>query len=185
MDNLCHDSPRWLALTLFLLALPVFARGVYQTDREFLKEVFDGDPPRAKVLWLSSELKPRIKAILGHPYSRLRVKYWRRGSRSAWILDEIGKEKPITVGFVIENGRIRRVKVLAFRESRGWEVVQPFFTRQFKGAALNRNLALDRPIDGITGATLSVNALKKLARLALYLQSVETNEKPTHEKKSH
>ena len=64
---------------------------------------------------------------------------------------------------------IERLRVLAFRESRGWEVRYPFFTDQFKGVGLTDGHALDKAIDGISGATLSVRALEKLARLALYL----------------
>ena len=63
-------------------------------------------------------------------------------------------------------------KVLVFRESRGWEVRHPFFTDQFRDAGLTGELALDRNIDGISGATLSVRALSRLARLALYLHTV-------------
>ena len=68
-------------------------------------------------------------------------------------------------------GRLERVKVLVFRESRGWEVRHPFFTDQFNEIGLTGELDLDRGIDGISGATLSVRALKKLARLALYLHT--------------
>jgi hypothetical protein len=99
----------------------------------------------------------------------LRVRYWARGARSAWILNEVGKEKPITVGIVIEAGKISRLKVLAFRESRGDEVRHDFFTRQYQDRRLQEDLQLDRAIDGITGATLSVRALNRLARLALLL----------------
>ncbi len=45
----------------------------------------------------------------------------------------------------------------------------PFFTEQFRGTLLTAENQLNRHIDGITGATLSVRALKKLARLSLYL----------------
>jgi Na+-translocating ferredoxin:NAD+ oxidoreductase RnfG subunit len=59
--------------------------------------------------------------------------------------------------------------VLEFRESRGWEVRYPFFTDQFVEAKLDQNERLDRNIDGITGATLSVNAVTRIARIALFL----------------
>jgi len=49
------------------------------------------------------------------------------------------------------------------------EVRYPFFTDQYKDASLQKDKQLDRTIDGISGATLSVRALTKLARLALYL----------------
>jgi uncharacterized protein with FMN-binding domain len=97
------------------------------------------------------------------------LRYWHQGSRTAWILEEIGKVKPITTGFVVEDGKISQVQVLIYRESHGWEVKHPFFTDQFIGAQLAENLKLDRRIDSIAGATLSVNALRKMGQLALYL----------------
>jgi hypothetical protein len=43
----------------------------------------------------------------------------------------------------------------------------PFFTDQFDGATLTAKSRLDRNIDGITGATLSVGAVTRIARVAL------------------
>jgi hypothetical protein len=43
----------------------------------------------------------------------------------------------------------------------------PEFVRQFKGASLTGDRGLDRRFDAITGATISVNAMKNMARLAL------------------
>ena len=90
-------------------------------------------------------------------------------NRTAWILEEVGKEKPITAGIVINNEKIELVKVLVFRESRGWEVRHDFFTNQFKQIALKPDHQLDKSIDNISGATLSVRAVSKLARIALLL----------------
>ncbi len=93
-------------------------------------------------------------------------------------MEEIGKERPITTGIVIDQDKIELVRILIFRESRGWEVRYPFFTDQFKEVRLINKNMLDTPIDGISGATLSVNAVTKLARLALMLDSfVSTAEK--------
>ena len=161
---------RLFLITSLLLALPAaFARGVYQTPEDFLREAFDGSPPKPAVIWLTGEKGKTVTRILQHKPPRLRVRYWARDARSAWILEEIGKEKPITVGIVIDDGRISRIKVLAFRESRGDEVRHALFTRQFDQARLAADTQLDRHIDGISGATLSVRALTKLARVALYL----------------
>jgi hypothetical protein len=105
----------------------------------------------------------------------LRLRYWDDNTKRAWILEEIGRDKPITVGLITANGKILDVKVLIFRESRGWEVRYPFFTDQFKDTTLTAERNLDQKIDGISGATLSVNALTKLARLALFLDSYVDN----------
>lgn len=162
-----------LIFTLYLLLAgpAALAGGTYQTPDEFLKESFAGTPPEPAVVWLSGQRKTVAEQILGHRYPTLRIRYWRDGARSAWILDEVGKEQPITVGIVVDRARIERIKVLVFRESRGWEVRHPFFTDQFKEARLNDKRQLDRHIDGISGATLSVRAMKKLATLALYLDT--------------
>ena len=157
----------WM-LSLFVLSA-WGAEQVYQRPEDFVREAFGGKPPPAKVLWLTGERKKAVTRILGHPPPRLRLRYWLKGARSVWILEEIGKERPITVGVVVEDGRIRRLKVLIFRESRGYEVRHDFFTRQFEGATLKSGTRLDRRIDGISGATLSVRAVTKLARLALWL----------------
>ena len=148
------------------------ARGVYQTPEAFLDEVFKGAPPQPRVVWLRGDTRETTDEIMGHRYPGLRIRYWREGNRTAWILDEIGKERPITTGLVINDSGIELVRVLEFRESRGWEVRHPFFTDQFKGTGLTDDYKIDRHIDGISGATLSVRALKKLARLALYLHSM-------------
>ena len=125
----------------------------------------------------NSDRHPRdtATAILGHRYPSLRVRYWGDARRSAWILEEIGKEKPITVGLVVNGQNIEQVRVLAFRESRGWEVRYPFFTDQFANARLTDNERLDRSIDGITGATLSVGAVTRIARVALLMHEHVTD----------
>ena len=170
--NLC-------CLLLMLLASQVLARGVYQTPETFLDEVFAAAPPAPQVLWLKGDIKAATEEILGHRYAGLRIRFWGSGQRTAWILEEIGKEKPITVGLVINPQGMELIRVLEFRESRGWEVRHPFFTEQFRGVGLTSGRELDQPIDGISGATLSVRALKKLARLALYLhQQTEFSHEP-------
>ena len=162
----------FLVLTLILAVQLVstgFAKGVYQEPGDFLTEIFAGDVPELKKLWLQKDLQQEILNILGHDLGVLRLSYWQRDKRSAWILDEIGKTLPITVGIVVNENKIELLRILIFRESRGWEVRYPFFTVQFNNAMLTELNQLDNAVDGISGATLSVNAVKKLATLALLL----------------
>lgn len=164
-------------IALFIGSGVSFARGVYQEPDAFLKETFAGLTPETKALWITPDLKDRVTGILGHPPNAMRIRYWADGRRTAWIVEEIGKEKPITTGIVVNDGSIERVKVLIFRESRGWEVRHDFFTEQFAGAVLTGQHQLDRNIDGISGATMSVSAVTRLARMVLYLdQQVGTDE---------
>ena len=149
---------------------------VYLAPEAFLADAFGGAAPKARKFWIKREHRAVIDEILGHGLGALRVSYWRAGLRTAWILEEIGKVKPITTGFVVEDGAIARIRVLVYRESRGWEVRHDFFTAQFEGARLEDGLRLDRRIDGISGATLSVRALTRLARLALWLHAAATED---------
>lgn len=157
----------WL-ITLTLLASPlVSAKGVYQSGPDFIAEAFN-QPPNKATLWLTNDIREQAAEILGHPLAGLRVRYHQLDNKTAWILEEIGKEMPITIGVVVAEGKIEQVKILAYRESRGGEVRYPAYTRQYLGAALTDKNNLDQSIDGITGATLSVWAVNKVAALALY-----------------
>ena len=83
-------------LVILLLSFQsVYSKGVYKTTGQFLQETFfDKKVPETQVLWLSGDVKNVVKKILGHPYAKLRVKYWQEKNRTAWVLEEIGKEKP-------------------------------------------------------------------------------------------
>ncbi len=157
----------WLLLLGLWLYSPAL-RAEISLER-FLGQAFPQIKPEARMLWLSPAAKQRAGTVLGHELPGLRVKYWAAGARSAWVLDEIGKEEPITIGVVIEQDRIASVQILAFRESRGGEVRYPAFTRQFERARLQAQDRLSNNIDGITGATLSVSAVTRISRLALVL----------------
>lgn len=158
-----------------MLALTVARTGagadeeVYLEPAEFVSRAFDGAPPAPAKLWVKGELRSRIRDLLGTNLSGLRQRYWKAGTRSVWILEAIGRDRPITAGYVVEDGEVAKVEILVYRESRGWEVRYPFFTDQFRGARLTDTLSLDRHIDGITGATLSVRAISALANVALLL----------------
>lgn len=151
------------------------AKGVYLEPEKFINQIFDNNPPKPDKLWITKKLNAEINNILGHDLGVIRTRYWDDGVKTAWILEEIGRDKPITVGLVVKDKKIEQINVLIFRESRGWEVKYPFFTDQYKQASLTTENKLDRKIDGISGATLSANALTKLARLALYLDAQISN----------
>lgn len=169
---------RWFyalaALALCVLSTQATAqRGVFATAEQFYANAFDAEP-EAKMLWLGGEQLDQAQQILGHRFAGIRVRYQAVGDRSAWILDEIGKTHPITFGVIVDNNTIAAVQVLEFRESRGGEVRYDSFTEQFIGGELKKNQsepALDKHIDGITGATMSVRAMKKVATLALYFHT--------------
>ncbi|MBL0711550.1 MAG: FMN-binding protein [Colwellia sp.] len=157
-------------------------KGVYQTPKAFITASL-GQNYQAKTLWLTKEDKVIVADILSHKFNRMRIRYWQsdhnHNKDKVWILDEIGKEKLITIGVHINahqgKQQIQKLKVLTFRESRGDEVRHEFYAKQFTYAGLDSERRLTKHVDGITGATLSVRATTKVARLALWLNNKVMN----------
>ncbi len=169
---------RILLVCACALALPgpAAAEDVYLAPERFVERAFDGEAPEPQAVWLAGATRDAVESILNHDYGGARIRYWGRDDRTAWILEEIGKHEPITTGLIVDGGAIQRIRVLIYREPRGWEVRREVFLEQFEGAELVEGRQLDRSIDGISGATLSVRALTKLARLALYLHDHVTSQ---------
>lgn len=160
------------ACAVVLLSISAFAAdeiGRYQTREEFLFEAFGKESPASALVWINEDLRAAATKVLGHPPAMLRMRYWREGERTAWIIEEIGKEQLITFGVVVDNAEVQSLRVLQFRESRGWEIRYPFFTDQFRALRLNDAGSLSHRIDSISGATLSVKAATRSAKFALIL----------------
>lgn len=166
----------WLVLVSSQVALA--AEIIYQSAADFLDENLPGCENQA--LWLKSDAKAKIEELLDRPFPGVRVRYCESGGKTAWILDEIGKTEPITSGVVVNEGRVECLRVLVFRESRGGEVHREAFVRQYEQAVLDSKSRLDRNIDGITGATMSVNAVNQQARLALLLDRLAGEKSNDH-----
>lgn len=178
-------APLCCLVLAMLLSVPARASAVYMTQAELVASAFSRDDVAAQLLWISGSTKRDLQTLLKRQSVGLRQRYWRDENRTVWVFNEVGKEMPITIGVVVESPSVQeaageasgrsaaivQLAVLEYRESRGGEVRHPFFTRQFIGAALDRKHQLDRHIDGISGATLSVRAMQRVARAALYLHA--------------
>jgi len=164
-------ASRAVATALLLLIVRVArADTVYLAPDDFLHQIFS-ELPAPSLLWLDNSAQSKLAVALGHRYAQARLRYWRVDNRTVWILDEVGKDYPITAGFVVIDNRIERAQVLVYRETRGEEIHLPAFLRQFVGAHLDGE-RLSNKIDGITGATMSVDAMQRMARAALILNQL-------------
>lgn len=143
---------------------------VHQKPSDFIQGSL-GAIPATQAITLSATQQRQVRAILGKNYKTKAIRYWARNGKTAFILEEIGKTEYITTGVVVKNRKIEAVKVLVYRESHGWEVGRSAFTNQLKGTSLKSNTQISKVPRNIAGATLSVRALTKLARLALFLDS--------------
>ncbi len=192
---LSEKAIRWMAFLALLVSAPSLIAKSYMTQDEFLSLAIQHTSTQpiqtvdfeSKTIWLKKEIQAHIKSILDHKYAKLRIRYKisedSDNSTTVWYLDEIGKERPISFGISVKNDHVQLIRVLEFRESRGYEIHIPRFTKQFVQASLAENGKLDKNIDGITGATMSVSAMKKIARLALYLHKTVIAELDTKNNK--
>jgi len=143
----------------------------YLKATDYIVAALGAKPDKPGIIWVTRDLKPQITRILRKKVFPLRYRYYRQGNRTVWILNVVGRTMPITTGITIEGGRVIDLTVLTFRESRGSEIRFPAFKNQFNQITLTEKLRLSKPINGISGATMSSNAMKKASRLALYLNS--------------
>jgi Na+-translocating ferredoxin:NAD+ oxidoreductase RnfG subunit len=88
----------------------------------------------------------------------------------AFLMNEIGKEENITflVGVNLK-GEVGEIVILEYRESRGGEVKEKRFLRQFRGKKSSDPIQIDRDIVNYTGATLSSKAVARGVKKALLL----------------
>lgn len=171
--ELSRVSMRLLSALILLLSMPASAgydETEYATPEEFLGKVYGSSVPGISLLPLRGETRKRAEAALGHRYSGMRLRYWQEDGTTAWIIDEKSKDMPMTIGIGINpNGEISVLELLVYREPRGGEIHQAAFRKQYIGVNLTEQDALSVDVDGITGATLSVDALNRVAAMALVL----------------
>lgn len=174
-----------LIIAILILAVnAASAQGTYKpADRvfvktsDYVKSFFDGETPNKETVWVIGDLRDNITAVINNAEGTpVRYRYWRKDDRTLWVLDSVARTMPITAGVVVENGRIIDISVLTYRETRGHEVQSRTHRAQYYGATITTNNSLDKPINGISGSTLSVNSMKRMARIALLLHNDVTND---------
>lgn len=79
-----------------------------------------------------------------------------------------GKEQPITYLVALDHElTLRDVDVLIYREAYGGEIAYEPWRKQFRGRTPHDTLEVGRTVRGISGATISVNAMTLGIRQAL------------------
>ncbi len=149
---------------------------VYLTREEALQEAF----PEAAVFRPDTvRLMPeqiargrrRVRAELDSVYT-VYLAYDSTGQFRGYavILDEVGKYEPITFIVAIDPAfHVRKVAIMVYREGRGGEVRYPRFLYQYRGKTTDDPIRVRRDIVNISGATLSVRAVNRGVRKALFV----------------
>ena len=160
---------------LFLLAI-VSPAQVFLDEKQASDAVLRGcDSIAREERAITAEERAQVEKTTGlrFPVSNYTFFTGRRNGgpcATAVVMNEIGKSEPITfmVG-VDKDGKVADVALMVFRESRGGEVREPRFTRQFKGKKLKDPIRVNQDILNYTGATLSSEAIARGVKKALAL----------------
>jgi len=128
-----------------------------------------GKPVPVRVLPVTGDTSAICSEVLGRPYAGSSVSYHTDGEQTVWILSARGKHGSIVAGCAVAGGTLQAVQVLADREVRGRGIRTERYLRQYQDCRLTKSGRLSRSVDGITGATMSSGAVKKIAVLALRL----------------
>ena len=108
--------------------------------------------------------------------------YWKISQNDTTIayafLDNVkGKSMPITFMVILnKEGTIKNTNVIKYREPYGGEVGNNRWLEQFNEKNEKSNYNVGKTIDGITGATISVNSLSKgIKKIVLLYSQVKDN----------
>jgi Na+-translocating ferredoxin:NAD+ oxidoreductase RnfG subunit len=171
-------------IRVVLLAPLVLSAGVGEETESILRQVFPGaDGFEFTAIELDLTAKKQAERASGQAFQMEKVFLWqiRDGADIIGfaVLDNVlGKVQPITYLAVYDSQlSIVEVQVIRYREQHGGAVQNLSWLDQFKGFASDSGFMLGEHIDGITGATLSANALTRgVKRMTVYLSlTVQTN----------
>lgn len=170
-------TPAWLlpVAALGAVAAPIVAHAkiyvsVEQAQRDLFGETALTPHPMALTEAQQDELRKASSVSL--PFQGNRI--WKAADGGWLVVDEVvGKHEMITYAVALKpDGTVRRVEILEYRESYGYEVAEDKWLAQFIGKGQDAPLKLGKDVENISGATLSSKHVADGVRrvLALYGQ---------------
>jgi hypothetical protein len=164
-----------IIVALLLTVVSVSAQGL--TREEALDAVFPGAVVEAQRVFLTEAQQAEAKAWSGEEVpSALVARYVAsRDGRvvgRAYVDTHIVRTKRESLVITLDaEGRLRRVDVTAFLEPREYRAPEAWL-RQYEGRSLNDDLAVNRAIHPIAGATLTARATNEAVRRVLAIDTV-------------
>ena len=139
----------------------------FAREKVFAKTYLTVDQAK-NILWEGATLTPKnveltpdqMKAIRTASKTRVRsskINAWVTENKDWFIVDQvIGKHENIDLAVALTNeGKVKGLEILTYRESYGYEIMDPKWRAQFHGRGAEKVLKLDKDIQNIGGATLS------------------------------
>ena len=119
------------------------------------------------IIELDKKIIPLVQSKIKQKFYRDKLYYWNIVQADSTIafafLDNvIGKSMPITFMVILGgNGEIINTTIIKYREAYGGEIKHTGWLAQFNNRNNQSSYKVGKDIDGITGATISVNSISK------------------------
>jgi len=160
-----------LVTLILAIAIPLFA-GLREESEQALRNYLQSqniEVSTTKFEWKAWALSPALSA----KYSKKSSSRFISSKLDAWIitlpskehiyavLDHVlGKVQPISFLVILDaNGQVLQTVIVKYRESIGGQVSHPKWLQQFQGKTSTSNWMRGKDIDGISGATMSVDSI--------------------------
>jgi hypothetical protein len=142
--------------SLATLGGPAYAK-VFLTVEQAQALMFPGATLKPEFRTLTHEQAKAIEQASGVSVRNKEVKFWRASTGGWFIGDEVvGKHEFIPFALALDDqGTVKSVEILEYREAYGGQVRDPKWRSQFTGKQAGVKLRLDKEISNISGATLS------------------------------
>ncbi len=171
-----------LVVAIVLLLSPwLYSDSIQKTSELMLSQYFGNEVKTVfSYFVIPPELKNRVEHNAKQRFFKDKIYYWKISNSDSTIgfalLDNVmGKAMPITLLVVFDaNGHTINTDIIKYRESIGGEVSNPRWLKQFNGLSQREIMDPNIRIDGISGATISVNAVSKgIKKLCLLFPDVK------------
>lgn len=162
--------------TVFGMAVvPIVAHAkIYVSVEQSQRDMFGAASlaPFPVLLTPAQQDQMREASSVSLPFVGNRV--WKTADGGWYVVDEVvGKHESITYAVGINaDGTVKRVEILEYRESYGYEVAEDKWLRQFVGKSQSAPLKLGKDIDNIAGATLSSKHLSDGVKRVLVMHAL-------------
>jgi Na+-translocating ferredoxin:NAD+ oxidoreductase RnfG subunit len=135
---------------------PAYAT-VYLSVEQAQATLFPGASFQAENRSLTDEQAKAIERASGVNVRSKQLKAWKASTGGWFLVDEVvGKHEYIPFALALDNnGAVKGIEILEYREAYGGQIRDPEWRKQFAGKTASTKLQLDKNVRNISGATLS------------------------------
>jgi hypothetical protein len=161
------------AAAIVLHGGPAYAT-VYLSVEQAQALMFPGASFTADFRTLTDTQVKAIEKASGVAVRNSNLKVWRVSSGGWFIVDEVvGKHEFIPFALALDNqGAVKAVEILEYREAYGGQIRDPEWRRQFVGKQTTSELHLGSDIRNVSGATLSCRHVTDGVKRLLFTYAV-------------